>query len=250
MLLWGGQSISEIGSAVTVAALPLVAVGLLHATTFQVGLLSAAGTACFLLVALPTGLVVDRVAKRRLMIGCDVARMLILGSVVVAGALGALTMGQLYAVALLTGLATVFFDVAYQSYVPSLIEREQVHDGNGKLGATQAFAQVAGPGLGGALYGLVTSGAMAADAVSYAVSTLSLALIRAREPARQEVGDGGEAGGGWRAPAVWRASAVRRAGVWRAGVWRAPAVWRAGVWRALAVWRAPAVRRCQPAMAG
>lgn len=183
MFLWAGQSISEIGSAVTFVALPLVAVVVLNATTFQVGLLSAAGTACFLLIALPAGLVVDRVPKRRLMIVCDVARMLILGSVVIAAAAGVLTMGQLFAVALLTGLATVFFDVAYQSYVPSLIDREQLHDGNGKLGATQAFAQVAGPGLGGALFGLVRAGAMAADAVSYGISTVSLLLIRAREPA-------------------------------------------------------------------
>ncbi|MGI9004814.1 MAG: MFS transporter [Streptosporangiaceae bacterium] len=204
MLLWGGQSVSEIGSAVTFVALPLVAVGVLHATTLQVGLLSAAGTACFLLVALPAGLVVDRVAKRRLMIGCDAARMLILGSVVVAGAFGALTMGQLYGVALLTGLATVFFDVAYQSYVPALIEREQLHDGNGKLGATQAFAQVAGPGLGGALYGLFRSGAMAADAVSYGVSTLSLALIRTREPARQEATAGAAPDRGGRAAGLRR----------------------------------------------
>ena len=182
MFLWAGQSISEIGSAVTIVALPLVAVVVLHASTFQVGLLSAAGTACFLLVALPAGLVVDRVAKRRLMIFCDAARMLILGSVVIAAAANVLTMGQLFAVALLTGLATVFFDVAYQSYVPSLIAREQLHDGNGKLGATQAFAQVAGPGLGGALFGLVRAGAMAADAISYAVSTVSLLLIKAREP--------------------------------------------------------------------
>src|SRR5215471_18337089 len=110
LLLWTGQSISEIGSAVTIVALPLAAVVLLHATTFEVGLLAAAGTACFLLVALPAGLVVDRVAKRPLMIVCDVARMLILGSVVAAGAFGVLTMAQLFAVALLAGLATVFFD--------------------------------------------------------------------------------------------------------------------------------------------
>ena len=80
MMLWVGQAVSEIGSAVTIVALPLAAVVLLHATTFEVGLLAAAGTACFLLVALPAGLIVDRVAKRRLMIACDVARMLILGS--------------------------------------------------------------------------------------------------------------------------------------------------------------------------
>ncbi len=182
MLLWSGQAISEIGSAVTIVALPLTAVVLLHATTFQVGLLSAATTVCFLLVALPAGLVVDRVAKRRLMIFCDVARMLILGSVVVAAAFGVLTMAQLFAVGFLTGLATVFFDVAYQSYVPALVARDQLHDGNGKLGATQAFSEVAGPGLGGALFGLLKAGAMAADAISFAVSTATLLLIRAREP--------------------------------------------------------------------
>jgi MFS family permease len=203
MMLWVGQSISEIGSAVTIVALPLSAVVLLHASTFEVGLLAAAGTACFLLVALPAGLVVDRVARRRLMIVCDTARMAILGSVVVAAALGVLTMAQLFAVALLSGLATVFFDVAYQSYVPSLIERERLHDGNGKLGATQAFAQVAGPGLGGALFGVLRAGAMAADAISYGISTVSLLLIRSREPrpdraaagARAEARDGAGVGG-------------------------------------------------------
>lgn len=146
MLLWSGQAISEIGSAVTIVALPLTAVVLLHATTFQVGLLSAATTVCFLLVALPAGLVVDRVAKRRLMIFCDVARMLILGSVVVAAAFGVLTMAQLFAVGFLTGLATVFFDVAYQSYVPGAGRPEtQLHDGNGKLGATPGVLRGRGP---------------------------------------------------------------------------------------------------------
>lgn len=188
MLLWSGQAISEIGSAVTIVALPLAAVVLLNATTFQVGLLSAATTVCFLVVALPAGLIVDRVAKRRLMIVCDAARMLILGSVVVAAAFGVLTMAQLFAVGFLTGLATVFFDVAYQSYVPSLVVREQLHDANGKLGATQAFSQVAGPGLGGALFGLLKAGSMAADAISYAVSTATLLLIRAREPGGREAG--------------------------------------------------------------
>ena len=182
MLLWTGQAISEIGSAVTIVALPLVAVVLLNATVFQVGLLSAATTVCFLIVALPAGLIVDRVDKRRLMIICDIARTLILGSVVVAAAFGVLTMGQLFAVGFLTGLATVFFDVAYQSYVPELVARDRLHDGNGKLGATQAFSQVAGPGLGSALFGLFKASVMAADAISYAVSTLTLMLIRAREP--------------------------------------------------------------------
>jgi MFS family permease len=184
MSLWIGQSVSEVGSSVTMVALPLAAIVLLHASAFQVGLLSAAGTASFLLVALPAGLVVDRVAKRWLMLSCDVARMLIIGSVAVAAAFGVLTMAQLFVVALLAGLATVFFDVAYQSYVPSLIERDQLHEGNGKLGASQAFAGVVGPSLGGALFSLFKAGAMSVDSVSYAASTISLLLIRAREPKR------------------------------------------------------------------
>ncbi|MHB1875668.1 MAG: MFS transporter [Streptosporangiaceae bacterium] len=182
MLLWGGQSVSEIGSAVTVIALPLTAVVALHATTFEVGALTAAGTVSFLLVALPAGMLVDRVRKRRLMLGCDLARTAIIGSVPVAAAFGVLTMAQLFAVALLAGLATVFFDVAYQSYVPVLLDRRRLHDGNGKLGATQAFAQVTGPGLGGALFGVLRAGAMTVDAVSFAFSAASLALIRVRQP--------------------------------------------------------------------
>jgi MFS family permease len=184
LLLWGGQSVSELGSAVTLVALPLVALVLLHATTLEIGLLSSAGTLPFLLIALPAGLIVDRIAKRRLMIACDIARTLIIASVPVAAAFGALTLAQLFAVALLTGVGTVFFDVAYQSYVPGLIGREQLADGNGKLAATQSFAQVAGPSLGGALYGLLRAGAMTADALSYAVSSAAMLAIRAREPER------------------------------------------------------------------
>jgi MFS family permease len=182
MMLWAGQSISELGSCVTLVALPLCAVVLLHASTFQVGLLSALSTLPFLLIALPAGMVVDRVARRWLMISCDAFRLLVIGSVPVFAALGWLTLGQLFTVALLAGVATVFFDVAYQSYVPGLIGRDQLADGNGKLAATQSFAQVAGPSLGGVLYGLLRAGAMTADAVSYALSTAATLAIRTREP--------------------------------------------------------------------
>ncbi len=189
MLLWIGQSVSEMGSAVTVVALPLAAVLALKATVFQVGLLSAASTLPFLVIALPAGLVVDRIAKRRLMIGCDMARMLIIGSVPVCYALHDLTLAQLYAVALLSGVLTVFFDVAYQSYVPYLIGREHLLDGNGKLGATQALAQVVGPGLGGALYGLLKAGAMTVDAISFGVSWVAMVLIRTRDQRPQRSND-------------------------------------------------------------
>jgi MFS family permease len=182
LLLWGGQTVSELGSAVTQLALPLTAVVVLRASTLQVGLLTSAATLAFAVIALPAGAIVDRHTKRWLMIWCDVARMLIIGSIPLAAALGALTMGQLYAVAITAGVCTVFFDVSYQSYLPVLIDKADLVEGNGKLGATQSFAQLIGPGLGGALVGLVGAArAMAADAISYAASVASLLAIRARE---------------------------------------------------------------------
>jgi MFS family permease len=181
LLLWSGQSVSELGSGVTQLALPLTAVLVLKATAFQVGLLTAAQYASFALITLPAGAIVDRIAKRRLLMVCDAARVIIIGSVPVAAATGVLTLGQLYLVALLAGVCTVFFDVAYQSYLPSLIPVDELSDGNGKLAATAAFAQAAGPGLGGALVGLIGAArAMSADAFSYVVSVASLLLIRSR----------------------------------------------------------------------
>ena len=200
LLLWSGQTVSEMGSAVTQLALPLTAVVVLRASTFQVGALTAAGYAAFALIALPAGAIVDRRAKRWLMIWCDAARVLIIGSIPLAAAFGVLTLGQLYAVAISAGVCTVFFDVSYQSYLPALIGTEDLVDGNGKLGATQSFAQVVGPGLGGGLVGLFGAArAMAADAISYAVSVASLLAIRApeeppppgrREKLRKEIAEG------------------------------------------------------------
>lgn len=183
LFLWGGQTVSEIGSQVTVLAVPLVAVLVLKASTIQVGLLTAAEVSGYLLVSLPAGAVVDRVAKRRLMIWCDAARLMVVGSVPVAAALGVLSLGQLYAVALISGVFGVFFSVAYPSYLPTLLTRDQLVDGNGKLGTTQSFAQVAGPGLGAALVGAFgAASALVADAASYAVSAAGLLAIHTPEP--------------------------------------------------------------------
>ncbi|KPI30276.1 protein of unknown function DUF894 DitE [Actinobacteria bacterium OK074] len=182
MLLWSGQTVSEMGSAVTQIALPLLAVVALKASTFQVGLLTAATTVAFAVIALPAGALVDRGSKRSIMIVCNILRLLIIGSVPVASALGTLTMTQLYVVAVAAGACTVFFDVSYQSYVPSLVRAEYRMDANGKLGTTQAFAQLGGPGLGGGLTAVLgAAGAMTADAISYAVSVVSILGIRARE---------------------------------------------------------------------
>lgn len=189
LLLWSGQTVSETGSAVTQLALPLTAVAALNATTFQVGLLNTATTLAFAVIALPAGALVDRMAKRGLMIACNVARLLIIASVPVAWAAGVLTLAQLYAVAITAGVCTVFFDVSYQSLVPALVGPEHLMDANGKIGASQAFAQLAGPGLGGGLVGAFGApGAMTADALSYLVSVASLLGIRGREPRQRPAG--------------------------------------------------------------
>ena len=182
--LWFGQSVSELGSQVTTLALPLAAVLVLHASTFQVGLLTTAAFAAFLLVGLPAGAWVDRLRRRPIMIGADVVRAVALASVPVAYGLGALTLAQLYIVAFVTGTASVFFDVAYMSYVPGLVGVDHVVEANAKLQVSASLAQVGGPSAAGYLVGLLGApAAFLADAGSFVVSVLSIAVIREREPA-------------------------------------------------------------------
>ena len=188
--LWFGQTVSEFGSQVTVLALPLAAVLVLHASTFQVGLLTTAGMAAFLLIGLPAGVWVDRMRRRSVMIVSDVVRALTLASIPVAYGLGVLTLWQLYAVAFITGIATVFFDVAYMSYLPGLVGREFVVEANAKLQATVSVAQVSGPSASGFLIGLLTAPvAFVADAASFVVSVVSLLAIREREPEPERSGE-------------------------------------------------------------
>ncbi|HKB36512.1 MAG TPA: MFS transporter [Gemmataceae bacterium] len=180
--LWAGQTVSNIGSAVTFLALPLTAVVSLRASAFQVGLLSSAVTGAWLLVALPAGIVADRLPKRTLMLVCDAARMILIGSVPLAALVHMLTLGQLYLVAFMTGAATVLFSISYQSYLPALVNREHLVEANGKLQISQEMADLVGPGLGGGLVGLLSAaGAIVLDGFSYAVSAASLLLIRTRE---------------------------------------------------------------------
>ena len=182
--LWAGQSVSELGSQVTLLALPLVAVLTLHAGAFQVGLLGAVGFAPFILIGLPAGVWVDRWARRRpILVIADAGRVLAIGSIPVAAALFHVTLVQLYIVAFITGILTVFFDVTYQSYLPALVERDQLVDGNAKLELTRSGAALIGPPLGGSLVGAFGAPvAMTADAISYAVSVASLLTVRHGEP--------------------------------------------------------------------
>ena len=182
--LWTGETVSQLGTQITVLAIPLVAIEVLHATTLQVGLLSAAEFAPFLLVGLISGALVDRMRRRRVLIAGDLGRAVALGSIPLAHALGILNLGQLFVVVMVSGVLTVFFDVAYQSYLPALVEREQLADGNSKLELSRSGAQIAGPGVAGLLIHAV-GGALAIfiDALSYVASALAVTSIRRREPA-------------------------------------------------------------------
>ncbi|MFV0131496.1 MFS transporter [Streptomyces sp. HMX112] len=182
-LLLAGAAAGQLGAHVTLVALPLVAVLQLEASAFQVGLLTAAETAAFLVIGLPAGAWVDRMRKLPLMIRADVVRAVAMVSVPVAGVAGVLTMAQLYAVALITGVATVFFDVAHQSFLPQLLPRDQLVKGNGALEAVRSSAQVTGPGLGGGLVQLLGAHlAVVADAIGYVLSAVFLWGIKRPEP--------------------------------------------------------------------
>ena len=182
--LWFGQTVSAFGSQVTTLALPLTAVLVLHASTFQVGLLTTTGFAAFLLIGLPAGVWVDRVRRKPVMIAADVTRTLVLATIPVAYGLGVLTLAQLYLVTFIHGVAAVFFDVAYFSLVPGLVGREHVVEANAKLQASVSMAEVSGPAAAGFLIGLLSAPvAFLADAASFAISALSLLIIRDQEPA-------------------------------------------------------------------
>lgn len=186
-LLLAGAAAGQVGAQVTLVALPLVAVLVLRAPAFEVGLLTAAETAAFLLIGLPAGAWVDRMRKLPLMIRADGVRAFAMASVPLAAVADVLTMAQLYAVALVTGAATVFFDVAHQSYLPELLPKERLMAGNGALETVRSSAQVAGPGLGGGLVQLVGAQlAIVADALGYAVSALFLLAMKRPSERRPE----------------------------------------------------------------
>ena len=189
--LWAGQTVSQLGSQITLLALPLVAIRTLHAGAVEVGVLAAAETAPFLLIGLPAGVWVDRWRRRPVLVVSDIGRAALLATVPLAFALDMLTMAHLYVVALLTGALTVFFDVAYQSYLPALVTRSQLVDGNSRLELSRSAAQVAGPGLAGVLVQLVRAPvALAVDSLSFVVSALFIRRIRLPEAAPTGADDG------------------------------------------------------------
>jgi MFS family permease len=183
--LWLGQSVSEVGSWVSTTALPLTAVLVLGATPAQMGILAALAGGSALLVGLFAGVLVDRMPRRPILIWSDITRALLLATIPLAAAFHLLTYTQLLAIAAATGVITVLFNVAYQSYLPSLIHEPDLPEGNRLLGISSAGAEVIGPLLAGILIKIVTAPiAILLDAASFVVSAASVAAIHRAEPPR------------------------------------------------------------------
>ena len=197
---WFGESVSLVGSQVTSLALPLTAIEAFHASDRQVGLLRFLQLVPYLALAMLFGVWVDRVRRRHVMLGANLARLVLITAVPVLHWLGLLSLTPLLVIACAIGVASVLFDVSWMSYVPTLVE-DPVHyvEASAKLATSSSAADIAGPGLAGVLIGALTAPvALVVDAVSYLVSIGTLLRIRAREPrpvptgrkVRTEFGDG------------------------------------------------------------
>ncbi len=182
--LWTGQTISIFGSFIGNTALLFLAILVLNATPVQMAWLVAATRIPGFLVGLVAGVWVDRLRRRPILIGADLGRAILLGSIPAAALLGLLRIEHLYVVAFLVGILTVFFDVAYQSYLPSLVRREELIAGNSALEASASVAEVGGFGLAGWLVQWLTAPiAILVDALSFVWSAAFVGWIRAPEPA-------------------------------------------------------------------
>ena len=189
--LWTGQSISELGSQVSQLAIPWLAAVSLHVNPFEFSLLEVLSFLPFILFALPAGVWVDRLRRRPILIGADTARAILLMLITILWAAGVLRIWHLLALQFLVGGFTVFFDVGYQAYLPALVERDDLVDGNAKIYLTSSVAQVAGPSVAGGLIAAITAPyAILVDALSFVVSAFFTLRIRhVEEPPRRDTAE-------------------------------------------------------------
>lgn len=182
--LWAAASISTFGSLITRTALPFTAILVLDAGALDLGFIRIAELVPGLLLGLVAGAWIDRVRRRPVMIGADLLRAVVLLTIPVAAFAGLLGLWQLVAVAAVTSVLSIFFDVAYQSYLPTLVSRGELVEGNSKLTAANAVAEVAAFSLGGWLVQLITAPlAVLVDAVTFLISAAFIGRIEAPEPA-------------------------------------------------------------------
>jgi MFS family permease len=186
-LLWFGETGNALGMSVAVVALPLVAVVELGATTFEVGLLTAAPGLAFVLLGLPAGVVADRLSRRTVMLACDAGTVLVFAAVAVAGWGGVLTTQGLLGAAFAGGALMAFFTAAYRAFIPAVVHRDQLPDATAALQGGEWTVRIVGPGLAGGVTQLSGAlGGAALNAVTSLVSLLCVAAIPAgRRPSAQ-----------------------------------------------------------------
>jgi MFS family permease len=199
--LWVAHTVSGLGTGITGQALPFTALLVLGASAGDMGLLAACAGAPVLLVILFAGVWADRLRRRPILIAADIGRAALLVTIPAAAVLGVLSLGQLFIVAALVESLSLFFNVAYRSYLPTLVQRERLVEGNSKLSAGGSVAEISGPALGGVLVQWLSAPfALLFDAASFLFSALFLGSIRTPEPpsappeerqsVRSEIGEG------------------------------------------------------------
>lgn len=190
--LWVAATISLFGTQISLVAIPVIAVLILDVPAYQVALLGTVEFLPFLLFTLPAGAWVDRLPRRLILVVGDLGRAVALLSIPIAFELGGLTIWQLYLVGFINGTLTVFFDVADQSFLPAILEPEDLVEGNSRLQVSGSAAQILGQPLAGGLVGLLTGPiAVLLDALSFVMSGGLIFWIRKREPKREPAADAG-----------------------------------------------------------
>ncbi len=180
MLLWSGQAISGLGSAISGIVFPLLVLALTHSPA-AAGLAAAMFSLPYLIFSLPIGALIDRWDRKRVMILCDTGRALSVASVPLALVFGVLTVWQLYANAFIEGTLYVFFNIAEVAALSRVVPKTQLPAATAQNGISENAAGLIGPSLGGVLYSVLGAAVpFVFDAVSYAVSVISLALIKTR----------------------------------------------------------------------
>ncbi len=194
--IWIGETVSQLGGQVTALAFPLAGALLLHASPTEMGLLGACGLLPYLVISLPAGGWIDRVRRRPILVASALTIALALLAVPIAYVAGFLSMPLLYLVALVTGTGGLIYDMAAQSYLPTLIARENLVEGNSRLELSRSAAQVVGPGLGGALVAVFTAPlALLVNSVALLLTTVMLLFVRTPEPPPHAAG---------RRPGLWQ----------------------------------------------
>lgn len=212
--LWTGQTVAQMAAQISFLAVPLVATIVLDATPFQMGLLTAVASLPSLVFGLHAGAIVDRRARRPIMIGADLIRAVTLASIPVAWWLDMLSFPLLYLIVLVSGVGSLLFDVAYQAFLPSVVERQRLVEGNSKLELSRTASELAGPGLAGNLIQLVGAPlTLLLNAFLYVVSALTIWRIRVRE----QIDDPDHE----REAGMWRRIGAGLGIVWRTGTLRA-----------------------------